>query len=90
LSRESFAALDVPAPTAPRQAMVAGWLPDSKRIVLVSGAHAVVYDLRTGGSCSITPVEPMLSFDLGFDGRSLTIETESIDSAVWLLRFESF
>jgi Tol biopolymer transport system component len=89
LSRDSYTPLEVPPPTAPRQAMVAGWLPDSKRIVLVSGTHAAVYDSRTGESCSIMSVEPMLSFDLSSDGRSMMIERESVDSAVWLLRFEN-
>ncbi len=90
LSRESYTRLEVPAPAPAHQAMVAGWLPDSRRIVLVSGTDAVVYDSRTGEMCSIAPVEPMQSFHLSSDGRYMTIERTSMDSAVWLLRFEGF
>ena len=88
LGRNTYLPLDQARATPPVQAWVSGWLPDSRRLVLISGTHVVALDTETGESCRIVPVDAADSVGLSYDGTVLFVERLVLDSAVWLMEFE--
>lgn len=70
-------------------AWVAGWLPDSRRLVLMSGLDASVYDTTTGAICPMTPLDSFSQISLAANGSELVVEHRIMDSSIWLLRFEA-
>jgi hypothetical protein len=55
---------------------------------LVSGTDLTVYDTTTGASCPIRPLEDFFLIHLFADGTQVFVEQDTVDSAIWLLRFE--
>ena len=88
LAQGKYEPLDDVAPRLPSEAGIGGWFPDSRRLLLISGTDLTVYDTTTGASCSIMPLESFYQFSLNADGTQVFVEQETVDSAIWLLRFE--
>ncbi|NIM62266.1 MAG: hypothetical protein GTO30_11570, partial [Acidobacteria bacterium] len=65
-----------------------GWFPDSRRLLLIDGTDLAVHDTTTGATCSIMPLESFEHFTLHDDGTRVFVERGTLDSAIWLLRFE--
>jgi Tol biopolymer transport system component len=85
---ETYLSLEQQAPGPSHEAQVAGWLPDSRRLVLVSGSDVVVYDTATGESCTLLPADPKERYRLDANGTVLLVERDRLDSAIWELTFE--
>ena len=88
LARGTYESLDDLAPPVKAFASVGGWFPDSRRLLLASGTDLVVHDTITGESCSVLPLESFFLFRLNADGTQAYVEQDTVDSAIWLLRFE--
>jgi serine/threonine protein kinase/sugar lactone lactonase YvrE len=68
---------------------VAGWWPDSRRLLLMKGDTLVAYDTASGDTCPIQRfAEGSTAINLTRDGTRVSAERGTIDSAIWLLRFE--
>jgi len=67
---------------------VAGWLPDSRNLVLRGPAGVAIYDTVAGTSRTILTEPTFLSLRLSRDGEVLMVQKELLDSEIWLLEFE--
>jgi Tol biopolymer transport system component len=67
---------------------VAGWLPDSRNLVLRGPAGVAIYDTVAGTTRTILTEPTFLSLRLSRDGEVLMVQKELLDSEIWLLEFE--
>jgi Tol biopolymer transport system component len=67
---------------------VAGWLPDSRNLVLRGPAGVVIYDTVAGTSRTILAGPAFTLLRLARDGDVLMVQNELLDSEIWLLEFE--
>ncbi len=74
--------------TSGNQAYIAGWLPDSRNLVLRGPAGVAIYDTATGTPRTILAESTVGSLSLARDGEVLMVQHELLDSEIWLLDFE--
>jgi len=85
---ETYLPLEQHTMAPPHRAQVAGWLPDSRRLVLVSGSDVVVHDTATGEWCTLLPADTRERYRLDANGTVLLVERDRLDSAIWELTFD--
>jgi len=78
---ETYLPLEQHTMAPPHRAQVAGWLPDSRRLVLVSGSDVVVHDTATGEWCTLLPADTRERYRLDANGTVLLVERDRLDSA---------
>ena len=74
--------------TSGNRNVIAGWLPDSRNLVLRGPAGVVIYDTVSGATRTILTEPNVSSLSLARDGEMLMVQHELLDSEVWLLDFE--
>ncbi len=74
--------------TSGNQGLIAGWLPDSRNLVLREPAGVAIYDTVAGTSRTILAEPTFNSLGLARDGEVLMVQNELLDSEIWLLDFE--
>jgi hypothetical protein len=67
---------------------IAGWLPDSRNLVLRGPAGVAIYDTVAGTTRTILAGSTFSSLGLARDGEVLMVQDELLDSEIWLLDFE--
>ena len=67
---------------------IAGWLPDSRNLVLASVDGLVIYDTAAGTSRPILAGHQDSWLDLARNGELLMVQEAVLDSDIWLLEFE--
>jgi len=67
---------------------IAGWLPDSRNLVLRGPAGVVIYDTVAGTSRTILAANTFTSLSLARDGEVLMVQNELLDSEIWLFDFK--
>jgi Tol biopolymer transport system component len=66
----------------------AGWLPDSRNLVLRGAAGVVIYDTVAGTTRTILAEPNFSALGLARAGEVLMVQHELLDSEIWLLDFE--
>jgi Tol biopolymer transport system component len=69
-------------------ASIAGWLPDSRNLVLRGPAGVVILDTVAGTTRTILAEPTFNSLGLARGGEVLMVQHELLDSEIWLLDFE--
>jgi Tol biopolymer transport system component len=67
---------------------IAGWLPDSRNLVMLGPSDVVIYDTVAGTARTILADPNVTSLHLARDGEVLMVEHELLDSEIWLLEFD--
>jgi Tol biopolymer transport system component len=67
---------------------IAGWLPDSRSLVLQRRAEVVIYDTVSGATRPILAGVHGNGLRLARSGELLLVQDEVLDSDIWLLEFE--
>ncbi len=67
---------------------IAGWLPDSRNLVLRGPDGVVIYDTVAETTRTILAEQNGGSLHLARDGEVLMVQQELLDSEIWLLDFE--
>jgi Tol biopolymer transport system component len=70
---------------------VAGWLPDSRRLILRAGSEVLVHDTASGERRTLLTLggARRAALALNATGRVLLVEETLMDSEIWLLSFEA-
>ena len=79
---------DVPSPSAARDYAVAGWLPDSRRVLVASARGLTVIEATTGTTAVIPGAPAAFRYRLTPDGRTLFFERVVRDGDIWLMDME--
>lgn len=66
----------------------AGWLPDSRNLILRGAAGVVIYDTVAGTTRTILAEPHFSALGLARAGEVLMVQRELLDSEIWLLDFE--
>jgi Tol biopolymer transport system component len=74
--------------TSGSQDAIAGWLPDSRNLVLRGPAGVVIYDMVAGTTGTILAEPTFSAMGLARNGEVLMVQREQLDSEIWLLDFE--
>ena len=69
-------------------ASVGGWLPDSRRLLLEDDRGLVLVDTHTGEYRVLHEGFGTYTMLLSRDGKTLMVETETLDSEIWMLTLE--
>ncbi len=83
--------LNVPPPATSSRIggfAVAGWLPDSRRILTASGTALALVDVVTGKWNAVQVREGASRYHLVNEGRTLMIERTASDADVWLMEIK--
>jgi len=76
--------LDIPAPAVPDSALVAGWLTDSRRLLVSAGRGLALVDVTTGRWNPVPAIEGARQHRLSRDARTLVVQRTVLDADVWL------
>ena len=78
---------EVPPPLNRFAFAVAGWLPESRRFLFVSGKGLVAVHAETGAWTPFPAPADGIRYRLSADGRTLLTERDALDADIWLLDF---
>ncbi|MBA3639030.1 MAG: protein kinase [Acidobacteriota bacterium] len=82
-------AFDVPGPRYQFGSAVAGWLPDSRRVLVASDTALAVVDTTTGAWTTVAvPLAGGTRYRLTYNARSLLMERAVLDADIWLLEIK--
>jgi Tol biopolymer transport system component len=74
--------------TSGNQDAIAGWLPDSRNLVLRGPEGVAIYDTVAGTTRTILAAPTFGPLGLARNGEVLMVDHELLDSEIWLLDFE--
>ena len=78
---------EVPPPVNRSSFAVAGWLPQSRRFLFVSGKGLVAVHAETGAWTPFPAPADGIRYRLSADGRTLLTERDALDADIWLVEF---
>jgi len=87
LENKSLRRLDLGAEGLQQLDTIAGWLSDSRSLVLQTAAGMAIHDTVAGTTRLILGGHPAAYVDLVRNGEVLMVEHEVLDSEIWLLDF---
>jgi Tol biopolymer transport system component len=67
---------------------IGGWLRDGRTLLVRATSGVVAFDTDRGSSRPVAPAGPTDLIALSFDGSTLLVEHEVLDSDIWLLTLE--
>jgi hypothetical protein len=78
-----------PPATTMDSAIIAGWLPDSRRLLVASGKGLLaLVDTATGRWTAVAAPQGGSRYWLSGDSRTLLIERTTLDADVWLMEMK--
>jgi Tol biopolymer transport system component len=79
---------EIPPATGMDSATIAGWLPDSRRLLVSSGKGLALVDTLTGRWTAFAAPQGGSRYWLSGDSRTLLIERTTLDADVWLMEMK--